>query len=319
LRWERLPQFDSAGVLGMKTKLLGVVASLTLFGVVSPAYSSQVGFLYSGGNYTTIAPPGSSWTVAIGITDSAQIVGEYIKGSHPASGFLYSGGSYTNIDPSSIGSLNISGHGFLTGNPPITLTPPSGSSYFDPNSINASGQIVGRWAFGGSTSGFLYSGGTYTTIAVPGSLATDPTAINDVGQIAGYYDDGSSVASFLYSAGSYATIAVPGALWSYAYSINNAGQIVGQYEFFTCPVPMHRVCIYDFLYSGGIYTTINPPDSIFDNVFGINSSGQIVGTADNGLGQTPLPPALPLFASGLGLMGLFGWRRKRKNAGIAAS
>ena len=28
---------------------------------------------------------------------------------------------------------------------------------------------------------------------------------------------------------------------------------------------------------------------------------------------TPLPAALPLFATGLGAMGLFGWRRKRKN------
>jgi len=27
---------------------------------------------------------------------------------------------------------------------------------------------------------------------------------------------------------------------------------------------------------------------------------------------TPLPAALPLFASGLGVMGLFDWRRKRK-------
>ena len=29
---------------------------------------------------------------------------------------------------------------------------------------------------------------------------------------------------------------------------------------------------------------------------------------------TPLPATLPLFAGGLGAMGLFGWRRKRKNA-----
>ena len=28
----------------------------------------------------------------------------------------------------------------------------------------------------------------------------------------------------------------------------------------------------------------------------------------------PEPPALPLFATGLGVMGLLGWRRKRKNA-----
>ena len=36
------------------------------------------------------------------------------------------------------------------------------------------------------------------------------------------------------------------------------------------------------------------------------------------VGATPLPAALPLFASGLGAMGLFGWRRKRKTAAIAA-
>jgi hypothetical protein len=35
--------------------------------------------------------------------------------------------------------------------------------------------------------------------------------------------------------------------------------------------------------------------------------------------ETPLPAALPLFASGLGALGLFGWRRKRKaSAAIAA-
>lgn len=34
---------------------------------------------------------------------------------------------------------------------------------------------------------------------------------------------------------------------------------------------------------------------------------------------TPLPAALPLFASGLGALGLFGWRRKRKNAAATAA
>ena len=33
---------------------------------------------------------------------------------------------------------------------------------------------------------------------------------------------------------------------------------------------------------------------------------------------TPLPAALPLFASGLGALGLLGWRRKRKSAALAA-
>ena len=35
-------------------------------------------------------------------------------------------------------------------------------------------------------------------------------------------------------------------------------------------------------------------------------------------GQTPLPAALPLFASGLGAMGLLAWRRRRKAAALAA-
>jgi len=33
---------------------------------------------------------------------------------------------------------------------------------------------------------------------------------------------------------------------------------------------------------------------------------------------TPVPAALPLFAGGLGAMGLLGWRRKRKDAVAAA-
>ena len=33
---------------------------------------------------------------------------------------------------------------------------------------------------------------------------------------------------------------------------------------------------------------------------------------------TPLPAALPLFATGLGVLGLLGWRRKRKAAALAA-
>jgi len=38
----------------------------------------------------------------------------------------------------------------------------------------------------------------------------------------------------------------------------------------------------------------------------------------NPTGTTPLPAALPLFASGLGALGVLGWRRKRKAATFAA-
>ena len=43
----------------------------------------------------------------------------------------------------------------------------------------------------------------------------------------------------------------------------------------------------------------------------IMGSGPATGSASTE--ATPLPAALPLFATGLGALGLFGWRRKRKN------
>jgi hypothetical protein len=41
-------------------------------------------------------------------------------------------------------------------------------------------------------------------------------------------------------------------------------------------------------------------------------------TGDPIVDTTPIPAALPLFASGLGVIGLFGWRRKRTGAALAA-
>jgi hypothetical protein len=57
------------------------------------------------------------------------------------------------------------------------------------------------------------------------------------------------------------------------------------------------------------FTPILPPIG-FDGTFDV--------TVNATLSNTPLPSALPLFASGLGVMGLLGWRRKRKAAALAA-
>jgi hypothetical protein len=48
--------------------------------------------------------------------------------------------------------------------------------------------------------------------------------------------------------------------------------------------------------------------------------GQVMDLPPGGPGPnpTPLPATLPLFASGLGALGLLSWRRKRKNAALAA-
>jgi hypothetical protein len=47
------------------------------------------------------------------------------------------------------------------------------------------------------------------------------------------------------------------------------------------------------------------------------TTSSLAGTFSGDSGEaaaTPLPAALPLFATGLGALGLFGWRRKRKQA-----
>ena len=52
--------------------------------------------------------------------------------------------------------------------------------------------------------------------------------------------------------------------------------------------------------------------------FGWNSDAQLVIADISGVAPTPLPAALPLFASGLGFLGLLGWRRKQKKTDLAA-
>jgi hypothetical protein len=54
-------------------------------------------------------------------------------------------------------------------------------------------------------------------------------------------------------------------------------------------------------------------DTYFNIHTMINPGGEIRGQ----LTQTPLPTALPLFATGIGGLGLLGWRRKRKAQAVA--
>jgi hypothetical protein len=55
-------------------------------------------------------------------------------------------------------------------------------------------------------------------------------------------------------------------------------------------------------------------------VFALELPASILSvTGINNVSTTPIPAALPLFASGLGGLGLLGWRRKRKKAAALAA
>jgi hypothetical protein len=58
---------------------------------------------------------------------------------------------------------------------------------------------------------------------------------------------------------------------------------------------------------------LNPGSEFIANRFGEATDHKVVSLSAT-FSQVPLPAALPLFATGLGALGLLGWRRKRKAA-----
>jgi uncharacterized membrane protein len=137
------------------------------------------GFLWGSGTFinTTINVPGDDpvlGTVAFGINDSGQIVGDYVEATPPNKrhGFLLSQGTYTTLDP-------------------------PGSSLTVAEGINNGGVIVGVYFDGNNQHGFVLSNGGYTKIDVPGSTATAINSINAQGEIVGSFDDKNGTHGFV--------------------------------------------------------------------------------------------------------------------------
>jgi hypothetical protein len=115
----------------------------------------------------------------------------------------------------------------------------------------------------------------------------------------------NSVGGFFFTMGS----TTQGEAWS-VYGSNSANSgLVSLYSHNTGQSVAHTLSLYDYYYF--VYTG---PARIWNSTCGgcnvlLTSFGGITNSTDL---TTPLPGALPLFASGLGALGLFGWRRKRK-------
>jgi uncharacterized membrane protein len=140
-------------------------------GTYRDANQKRHGFLWGSGTFvnTMINVPGDDpvlGTVAFGINDPGQIVGDYVDATdHNRHGFLLSQGTYTK-----------------------PLDPP-GSSFTVAEGINNSEVIVGVYVDADGQHGFVLTNGVYTKVDVPGSTATAINSINAQGQIVGSYDD----------------------------------------------------------------------------------------------------------------------------------
>jgi len=139
------------------------------------------GFLFSGGNFTSIDFPGAAAdTEAWKINDFGEIAGRY-KGSTDGKFhvFVLSGGNFTAIpdDPDAFETAVVEDGG-----------------------LNGAGQIVSQYHSSkhcalftsvGCLHGFLFSGGVYTTIDFPASTETLVLGINTSDDMVGGYEDTS--------------------------------------------------------------------------------------------------------------------------------
>ena len=191
-----------------------------IVGTYGDAKDTTHGFLLDRGVFTTIDPPGASFTEAVGINDRGQIVGPYLDAEGTPHGFLRDRG---------LGARREKGV--------FTTIEVPGALATSADDINNRGQIVGGYSEVSNTRpintprAYLLDDDAFTLIDVPGADCAVSGKINDRGQFVGVYlDAGGPTLGFLRDRrGVFTTIDVPGAEQTGAVGINNRGQIVGAY------------------------------------------------------------------------------------------
>jgi probable HAF family extracellular repeat protein len=209
-------------------------------------YLQQIyGFLWSNGIMTSLGTPSGLNSVAYGINNSGQVVGNYnIPGPYGqfSGSFFYSGG--TNVILKAGGSAT---------------------------AVNNSGQIAGS-----AGNAFLYNAGVFTDLGTLGGSGSTATAVNDSGQVAGYssISGNSATHSFLWNGAAMADLGTLGGTNSQALGINQSGLVVG---FSQLP---GNAASHAFLYSAGALTDLGTLGGINSQADGINAAGEAVGWAN---------------------------------------
>jgi probable HAF family extracellular repeat protein len=290
----------------------GINSSGQIVGYTQPqGQSAYYAFLYDPSTSTSTylgRPTGTKQATATAINDSGQVVGftgDDSGGPNALrSAFIYNGpGNIVRIPGATVGAV-------------VNGTTITGSSA---NAINNHGQVTGYSSVGLYDQAFIYDPSATTPFLSLGTLGGATSygkSINDSGAVVGYSSLSDGVThAFLYTNKDgmidLGALGVAGNT-SQANAINNAGTIVGASN--------GHAFVYQNNQMIDLNTLIDPALGFtLTNATGINNLGQIVGygTLANGeerafaLTPTPIPAALPLFGSGLAVLGFFRRRLLR--------
>jgi YVTN family beta-propeller protein len=261
--------------------------------------------LVLGYRFTPIAPVAALYSLARGLNDHGDAVGDYLDSSFGYHGFLRThDGILSTIDPpgataTSAFSINNSGvivgayidslhvlHGFRrssTGSY-VTIDFP-GAPDSQLTGINNAGETAGVYDLGNLAStncpgpncgavSFFRKNGQFTSFQDPSAApgVTFAQSVNDRGQIAGFYQDiGGGVFGFLRrpSDGSFKTIQfpVPGN-FSTAGQVNNFGVVAGEYQI---------TFLQGYLAFCSHFLSIDYPNSAISGLRAVNNRGEVAG------------------------------------------
>ncbi len=232
-------------------------------------------------------PTGTSFSLARGINDAGQIVGECWMGTSQVSNYI------TLWNP---------------GADPITLGKGCG------NAVSANGEIAGSTKEDdGTHRAFRWTSSESLTI-LAGGTSSEGVGINDAGQVVGSIVDGAGTWACVWNAaGALSVLAnLPGTLSSTANAINNLGAIVG-----TCNTATGSFAVL-WQADGTVVSLGQLPGHTSSAAYGISDSGWIAGCSLDASGS-PHPvlwvPSVPepasVLALAIGLIGLAPRLRRR--------
>lgn len=184
--------------------------------------------------------------------------------------------------------------------------------------INNAGQVVG---FNGG-SAVLWNGTIPTDLGAGAAYG-----INNLGQVVGVTPDIYYPNAAIWNGTTMTLLPNLGGSYSGAWSIHDNGRVVGYSSTAGDPFPnsttgnlFQHATVWNGTTATDLNTRVDAPGWTLWDALAINPAGQIAGSAYNSSGElhaylltptaVPLPAALPLFATGLGVLALLARRRR---------